>query len=76
MDFIPIVAESLGGLAEDTISIVYAIGKAIAQRTDPESSSTIVSQLFHRFAITLWGGNARLLLNRQLVLPPPVDGVC
>ena len=46
VDFIPIVAESLGGLAEDTISIVYAIGKAIAQRTDPESSSTIVSQLY------------------------------
>ena len=35
VDFIPVVAETLGGLAEDTIFIIRFLGEAIAQRSTP-----------------------------------------
>ena len=38
VEFIPIVAETLGGLAEDTIHIIWSFGEAIAQRVDPQDS--------------------------------------
>ena len=75
VEFVPIVAETLGGLAEDTVNTVRAIGKAIAQRTGPHVSSTSTSQLFHRLAIALWRGNACLWIHRHPSLPPSVDGV-
>ena len=75
VEFIPVVAETLGGLAEDTIKTVCAIGKAIAQRSSPHISSTTTSQLFHRLAISLWRGNACLWIHRHPSLPPSVDGV-
>ena len=75
VEFIPIVAETLGGLAEDTVNTVLAIGKAIAQCTGPHVSSTSTSQLFHRLAIALWRGNACLWIHRHPSLPPSVDGV-
>ena len=71
----PVVAETLGGLADDTIATIKAIGKAIAQRVTPRDSSTCTKQLFHRFAIALWGGNACLWLHRHPPLPPSVDGI-
>ena len=75
VDFIPVVAETLGGLAEDTISTIRSLGEAIAQRVNPQDSSTCIKQLFHRVAIALWRGNACLWLHRQPTLPPSVDGV-
>ena len=75
VDFIPVVAETLGGLAEDTISTIRSLREAIAQRVNPQDSSTCVKQLFHRVAIALWRGNACLWLHRQPTLPPSVDGV-
>ena len=73
VDFIPIVMETLGGLAKDTISTVQSIGMAIDQRTSDISFSS--KQLFHRLAILLWRGNARLWIHRHPTLPPSVDGV-
>lgn len=64
VDFVPIVSETLGGMAEDTISVVHAIGKAISLRTTRDTSSSVSSQLSHHLVILLWRGNARLWLNR------------
>ena len=43
VDFIPIVAEALGGLAEDSISTIRSLGEAIAQRVSPQVSTTAPS---------------------------------
>ena len=75
VEFVPIVAKTLGGLAEDSIATVRALGKAIAQRTDPENYPSCTRQLYHRLGIALWRGNARLLLHRQPSLPP-LSGRC
>ena len=75
VDFIPVVAETLGGLAEDTIFIIRFLGEAIAQRSTPQESSTCSKQLFHRVAVSLWRGNASLWLHRLPSLPPFVDGL-
>ena len=80
VEFVPVVAETLGGLADDTIQTIKAIGRAISQRTTSSSSSSLSSpssttQLFHCFAISLWRGNACLWLHRQPPLPPTVDGI-
>ena len=68
VDFIPIVMETLGGLAEDSIATLRSLGKAIAQRVGSDTSVT-TKQLFHRSAIALWRGNATLWLHRQPILP-------
>ena len=63
VDFIPIVAETLGGLAEDTISTISTLGMAITQRVGPttdDDSSPAIRQLFNKYAVTLWRGNATL----------------
>ena len=75
MDFVPVVVETLGGLSEDAISTVRAIGKAISKRASPDDPSTSTGQLFHRLAISLWRGNACLWLHRHPTLPPPIDGI-
>ena len=75
VDFVPVVSETLGGLAADTITTIRSIGDAISQRSNPLDPSTCTIQLFHRFAIALWRGNACLWLHRQPPLPPSVDGV-
>ena len=75
VEFIPIVLETLGGLAEDTITTTQCIGKAMAQRVTPQDSSTCRKHLFYRVAIALWRGNACLWLHRLPTLPPSVDGV-
>ena len=70
VEFIPIVSETLGGLAEDTIATIRSIGKAMAQRVNPQDSSTCRKHLFHRVAIALWRGNACLWLHHLPTLPP------
>lgn len=56
VDFVPVVAETLGGLADDTIQTIEAIGRAISHRSissSSSSSSSCTTQLFHHFAISL-----------------------
>ena len=50
VEFIPLVAETLGVLAEDTIHIIRSFGEAIAQRVGPQDSTTCTKHLFHRVA--------------------------
>jgi len=58
---VPLVAEALGGLAEDTIN------------GTSESTGT-TSHLFGPLAVVFWQGNASLWLHRLPTLPP-LDGV-
>ena len=74
-DFIPLVAETLGGLAEDTIHTVRSIGRAITDRAGSPDPAITSRHLFGRFAIALWRGNASLWLHRHSTLPPSLDGV-
>ena len=66
------MAETLGGLAEDTISTIRSLGEAIAQRVNPQDSSTCIKQLFHRVAIALWRGT----LAAPPTHSPPLSGRC
>ena len=75
VDFFPIVAETFGGLGQDTIHLIRSLGELIAQRVSHLDSYDPTSHLFYRFAIALWRGNACLWVHRQPSLPPTVDGV-
>ena len=76
VDFSPIVAETLGGLGQDTIHLVRSLGDLIAQRVVSHLDSyDPTSHLFYRLAIALWRGNACLWVHRHPSLPPTVDGV-
>ena len=74
MEFVPVVAETLGGLSEDTNEIIGYLATAISQRTDSSDPSNH-KHLFHRVAVALWRGNAGLWLYRQPMLAPPIDGI-
>ena len=75
VECIPIVAETLGGLAEDTIFTVRSLGRAIADRTGSMDPISTTRHIFQRFAIALWRGNACLWLHRHPTLPSYLDGV-
>ena len=75
VECIPIVAETLGGLAKDTIHTISSLGRAIAGRAGSMDPSSTTRHLFQRFAIALWRGNACLWLHRHPTLPPSLDGV-
>ena len=72
VEFIPLVVETLGVLAEDTIHIIWSFGEAIAQRVGPQDSTACTKHLFHRVATALWQGNST---HRLPTLPPTVDGL-
>ena len=75
VDFVPVVAETLGSLSDEAIHIVRAFRKAIARRANLLDFSTSTHHLFHRLAISPWLGNASLWLHRLPSLLPSVDGV-
>ena len=75
VECIPIVAETLGGLAEDAIFTVRSLGRAIADRAGSMDSISTTRHIFQRFAIALWRGNACLWLHRHPTLPSYLDGV-
>ena len=72
IDFISLVAETLGGLAEDTIFIIRAIGQAIGLRaaSSEARAPNCTRHLFLRVAISLWHRNVILWLHRHPTLPP------
>ncbi len=74
-DFVPLVAETLGGLAEDTIRTITIISRAIENRCGTSDSTPTTSHLCGRVAIALWRGNASLWLHRLPTIPPSLDGV-
>ena len=67
--FVLIVAETLGGLSEVAIDTIRSIGRLRGQRLGiPPPDSTRL--LFQRLAISLWKGNATLLIRAsQPALP-------
>ncbi len=71
----PLVAETLGGLAEDTIRTITNISRAIENRCGTSDSTPTTSHLFGRVAVALWRGNASLWLHRLPTIPPSLDGV-
>ncbi len=75
MDFVPLVAQTLGGLAEDTIRTITNISRAIENRCGTSDSTPTTSHLFGRLAVALWRGNASLWLHRLPTIPPSLDGV-
>ena len=74
VDFIPLVADTLGGLAKDSIRIIQAIGKALGKRTNPDDPSVFTKHLFGRLAIALWRGNACYWLHHSPFIHPSLDG--
>ena len=74
-DFIPLVAETLDGLAEDTIHTVRSISHAIADRAGSPDPVITSRHLFGGLAIALWRGNASLWLHRHPALLPSLDRV-
>ena len=75
MEYIPFVAETLGGLAEDAITTIRAIGQAVGQRSGSLDPTTSTRHLFGRVATALWRGNAALWLHRHRTLHPKLDGL-
>ena len=61
--FIPVVAESLGGLHGIAVREIKKIGAALARHTGEDEGQT-TSHLFTRVAILIQRGLAALLLNR------------
>ncbi len=59
-DFVPLVAETLGGLAEDTIRTITNISRAIENRCGTSDSTPTTSHLFGHVAVALWRGNASM----------------
>ena len=74
-EFIPLVIETLGGSTEDAISTIRTLGQAIGRRAAVPDPSISIKHWFHRVAIALWRGSARLWLHRHPTLPPSFDGV-
>ena len=57
VDFHPIVAEALGGVGQDMVELIQALGTLINQCINSLDSPNPTSHLFHRVAITLWRGS-------------------
>ena len=79
VEFIPVVAETLGGLSQDTISTIGSLGQAIGWRvgsadpSTPLNTSSVVLPWPCGEAM-LASGNASLWLHRHPTLPPFLDG--
>ena len=68
----PMVAESLGGWSDEAIFIIQRVGRMLGQRLGV-SPHIIIRQIFQKLAVTLWRGNATLLLRRRHPGPLALD---
>ena len=72
--FIPVAAETLGGLHEVAVDQVKQLGAALSRQTGQEEGEA-TRHLFQRLSLHLMRGNAALLVNRSPEFPEPeVDG--
>ncbi len=62
---IPLVAETLGGLADDFVSTIRDIGRSIGLRSGADGDKITTKHLFGRVSIALWRGNASMLIHRS-----------
>ncbi len=70
-----VVAETLGGLAKDLISMIQVIGRSIRLRSGADRDTDTTKHLFSRISLALWRGNASMLIHRSPTLPPALDGL-
>ena len=68
-----LVAETLGGLAEDFVSTIQDIGRSIYLHSGADRD-IVTKHLFGRVSIALWRGNATMLIHRSPTLSPVLDG--
>ena len=76
LSFLPVAAETLGGLHKTACEQIKRIGTSVARQSGGDERIA-TRQLYQRFALTLMRGNAALLISRSPdadVLPPEVDG--
>ena len=72
--FIPVAAETLGGLHDVAVDQVKRLGAALSRQTGQEEGE-VTRHLFQRLSLHLMRGNAALLVNRSPEFPEPeVDG--
>ena len=69
-----LVAETLGGLADDFISTIRDIGRSIGLRSGADQDIVTTKHLFGRVSIARWQGNASMLIHRSPTLSPVLDG--
>ena len=62
---IPLVAETLGGLADDFISTIRDISRSIGLRSGADGDKITTKHLFGRVRIALWRGNTSMLIHRS-----------
>ncbi len=76
---VPLVAETLGGLAKDFISTIQVIGRSIRLRSGADRDTDTTKHLFGRVSLALWRGSicacASMLIHRAPTLPPALDGL-
>ena len=75
VDFYPIVAEALGGLGQDTVGLIQAIGTLIGQQSSNLVSPNPTSHLFHRFANRSVAGEC-VPLEPLATFSPSSSGQC
>ena len=68
ISFVPLAADTLGGLHSVAVQQVKKLGAALARHQGQEEQE-VVRHLFQRLALVLMRGNAQLLVNRM----PPED---
>ncbi len=73
---IPMVAETLGGLADEFISTIRKIAQSVHARSGVDRDSDTEKHIFGRIGIALWRGNASMWLHRSPTLSPVIDGNC
>ena len=74
LNCILLVAETLGGLAEDFVSTIQDIGRSIYRRSGADRDIVTTKHLFGRVSIALWRGNATMLIHMSPTLSPVLDG--
>ena len=66
IDFIPVAADTLGGLHSVAVEQVKKLGSSLARHQGQEEEE-VIRHLFQRLSLVLMRGNAQLLVNR---MPP------
>ena len=69
-----LVAETLGGLADDFVSTIWDIGRSIGLRSGADGDK-VTTKYRVSIIIALWRGNASMLIHRSPTLSPVLDGL-
>ena len=73
--FIPLVAETLRGLAEDFIATIKAIGQFLGLRSGSDRESDPTRHLFGQISLVLWRGNVLMFIHRSPTIPSTLDSM-